>query len=147
MGRGGRESTPCRLPIAMSVRFLYFHKTQRKWMLTVLQVARSEGVSGITIHNVFQPQEFLHCFKVLLSDVSRIAFGFLYTVVWTGGWGWGVEAGDRGKVCFDLTTGEKGLDSHILFPMREHPMVQSLGQAENQANDIAESLALHCPMW
>lgn len=51
----------------------------------------------------------------------------------------GVGAMDEGG--FDLTTEEKGLDYHL------PSTVQSIDQVENLSLGLAESLALHCPIW
>lgn len=107
-------------------------------MFRGVQVKKAEGGSEIAIHASFQPQESSHCFKILASDVSRFSLGVLCNRM-----GMGI----RDEGCFDLTSEEKKLDSHLLLAMRENPTVQSLGQVGNQAQDIAESLVLFCPMW
>ena len=67
---------------------------------------------------------------MLLSNISRFAFGILCTKVWSRG-GDGVGVMDEGG--FDLTAEEKRLDYNLLSTMSKNSTVQSLDQVENQA--------------
>ena len=60
------------------------------------------------------PKNSSHCFKILLSDVSRFAFGVLEY-----GAGGGDGSGGMDEGGFDLTEEEKGLDHHLVSTMSE----------------------------